>query len=368
MSVAAEIGCRICADFEAFVPDPKLANMQPRLLPWNQECVAMTRQIIRFVTVLLFAVGLTACSTPQSSESEQKIVELQKQLDAAKQEAAAARSQVLPAETAAGLPVESAATVQDQPASEPSTPSSQGATRGGPGQSATAQSTARERELAEQTARNAEQASRDRAATEQALSEQKAVTARQADQNAELRRQLEEMKPRELTLPTGTTIPVRTTAEISTKTVSNGSVFEGLLERDLVVDETLLAKAGSRVTCVVVAADKGGKVKGVASLSVAARSIAGVNGNTIAIRTDSYGVDAKTTAGKDAKRTGIATGAGAVIGAIAGGGKGAAIGAGAGAAAGVGATLATRGDAAVIPTETLIEFHLAAPASVVFRK
>ena len=79
-------------------------------------------------------------------------------------------------------------------------------------------------------------------------------------------------------------------------------------------------------------------------------------------------VEAGTTKGRDAKRTGIAAGAGAVIGAIAGGGKGAAIGAGAGAAAGVVANMATRGQAAEIPTETLIEFTLSAPATVVFRK
>jgi hypothetical protein len=328
----------------------------------------MTRQIIRFVPVFLVALAITACSAPQPSESEQKIADLQKQLDTAKQEAAAAKSQALPADHAGGAPVESAATPQHQPASGSSTASSLEAAGGSPGQTPTAQPTARERALAEQSAHNTEQASRDRAATAQALSEQQAATARQAAENAELRRQVEALKPREFTLPAGTTIPVRTTAEISTKTVSNGSVFEALLERDLVVDETTLAKAGSRVTCVVVAADKGGKVKGVASLSVAARSIAGVNGNTLAIRTDSYAVDAKSTAGKDAKRTGIATGAGAVIGAIAGGGKGAAIGAGAGAAAGVGATLATRGDAAIIPGETLIEFHLAAPANVVLRR
>ena len=53
------------------------------------------------------------------------------------------------------------------------------------------------------------------------------------------------------------------------------------------------------------------------------------------------------------------------MGAIAGGGKGAAIGAGAGAATGVGANMATRGKAAVIPAETLIEFTLAAPTTVV---
>jgi hypothetical protein len=39
-----------------------------------------------------------------------------------------------------------------------------------------------------------------------------------------------------------------------------------------------------------------------------------------------------------------------------------------GAATGVGANMATRGDAAVIPSETLIQFTLSAPSTVVFRK
>jgi hypothetical protein len=169
-------------------------------------------------------------------------------------------------------------------------------------------------------------------------------------------------------LPAGTVIPVRTTAELSTKSVKNGSVFDALLEKDLVVDGTTLAKAGSRASCIVVSSDPGGRVKGVASMAVAVRSIAGAGGNTINVKTDSYAVEANTTKGRDAKRTGIATGAGAVIGAIAGGGSGAAIGAGVGAATGVGANMATRGDAAVIPSETLIQFTLSAPSTVVFRK
>jgi hypothetical protein len=111
------------------------------------------------------------------------------------------------------------------------------------------------------------------------------------------------------------------------------------------------------VNCIVVESDPGGRVKGVASLSVAAKSIAGVGGNALAVKTESYSVDASNTKKKDTVRTGIATGAGAIIGGIAGGGKGAAIGAGAGAAAGVGTAMATRGAAAVIPTETLIRIH-----------
>jgi hypothetical protein len=142
-------------------------------------------------------------------------------------------------------------------------------------------------------------------------------------------------------------------------------VFDALLERDIVVDGTVLAAKGSHVGGVVVSSDPGGRVKGVASLDVTVRTLAGRKDHTIRIKTDSYSALAETSKGKDAKRTGILAGAGAVVGAIAGGGKGAAIGAGAGAAAGVGTNMATRGKAAVIPAETLIEFRLASPATVV---
>src|SRR5262245_58813300 len=40
-----------------------------------------------------------------------------------------------------------------------------------------------------------------------------AATKQAADENARLKRELDEMKPREFTLPAGTIIPVRTTAE-----------------------------------------------------------------------------------------------------------------------------------------------------------
>ena len=85
------------------------------------------------------------------------------------------------------------------------------------------------------------------------------------------------------------------------------------------------------------------------------------------MRTDTYTADAASTKKKDAVKTGVATGIGALIGGIAGGGSGAAIGAGAGAAAGVGTNMATRGAAAVIPPEELIELHLAAPVTVVLQ-
>ncbi|MGJ5813727.1 hypothetical protein [Paludibaculum fermentans] len=169
--------------------------------------------------------------------------------------------------------------------------------------------------------------------------------------------------PREYTLPAGTSIPVRTITSLSTKTAAPGDAFEATLTRDLVVDDYILAPRGSTVTGRVTNTDPGGKVKGLASISVALSSIAGPNG-PIAIQTSAVGQQAKTTKRKDAAKIGIGAGIGAAIGAIAGGGKGAAIGAGIGGAGGTGMVLATKGEAAVIPSESLLTFRLSAPVTV----
>ena len=88
------------------------------------------------------------------------------------------------------------------------------------------------------------------------------------------------------------------------------------------------------------------------------------SGRVVGISTNTITREAKNTKGKDALKIGIGSGIGAAIGAIAGGGKGAAIGAGAGAGAGTGVVLATRGDPAVIPSETVLRFALRAPITV----
>jgi len=288
------------------------------------------------LAIAALALALSACAQPKE---DPRVAQLQKELAQTQEQLAATK------DAQAGAAAGQAATA---------------------GTATTALETAKTAQDA--TTAQGDQANRDRAATQKALAEQKSATTRTAEENARLRGELENMKPRQFTLPAGTVIPVRTTAEISTSKVKNGSVFEALLEKDLVIDGTVVAKEGAMVNCIVVESDPGGRVKGVASLSVAAKSIAGVGGNLLPVKTQSYSVDAKNTKKKDTVRTGIATGVGAVVGGIAGGGKGAAIGAGVGAGAGVGTAMATRGAAAVIPTETLIEFTLSAPATVVIRK
>ncbi len=166
------------------------------------------------------------------------------------------------------------------------------------------------------------------------------------------------------TVVAGTPISVRTLESISTKTAANGATFQATLDKPIEVDGYTVAPRGATVEGVVVDSDPGGRVKGVASIAVALRRIVLADGSSLAISTGNHVADARQTKGKDAAKIGIASGIGAAIGAIAGGGKGAAIGAGAGAAGGTGVVLATKGAAAVIPSESLLTFKLAAPVSV----
>lgn len=165
-------------------------------------------------------------------------------------------------------------------------------------------------------------------------------------------------------LPAGTPLMVRTTTALSTKTQEAGQSFIAHLEQALVVDGRVIAPKGAELQGLIIDSDKGGRVKGRSSLAVQMTRLHTAAGPTIAIATSTYTVVADATKGKDAVKVGIGSGVGAAIGAIVGGGKGAAIGAAAGAGAGAGTVLATHGDAAVIPSETVLQFTLSAPAAL----
>jgi len=173
--------------------------------------------------------------------------------------------------------------------------------------------------------------------------------------------------PRVFTLAAGAPVTIFTAKTLSTKTDKDGERFVASLARPIVDDDWVVAKRGAQVEGVVVNSDPGGRVKGRASMTVRLRSLQLADGSTIDLSTSSYTKVAKGTKKKDALKIGIGAGIGAAIGAIAGGGKGAAIGAGAGGGAGTGYVLATRGDPAVIPSESQLTFRLQAPVTVTKR-
>ncbi len=173
--------------------------------------------------------------------------------------------------------------------------------------------------------------------------------------------------PRTFTLPAGTSITISTAETLSTKNDKDGTRFTASLARGITDGDWVIAKRGATVEGVVVNSDPGGRVKGRASMTVELRSLELSDGRTINLSSSSYTKVAKGTKKKDAAKIGIGAGIGAAIGAIAGGGKGAAIGAGAGGGAGTGVVLATRGDPAVIPSESQLTFKLRSPVTVTKR-
>ena len=173
--------------------------------------------------------------------------------------------------------------------------------------------------------------------------------------------------PQQVTLNAGMLIPVRLIDGLSTERNNTGDAFTGTLDQPLVVDGLVIAERGARVEGRVTESDKGGRVKGVASLSVQLTRVHLSDGQTINVQTAGFEQKADTSHKTDAAKVGAGAAIGAIIGALAGGGKGAAIGAGVGGGAGAGDVALTRGKPATIASETVISFRLSAPLTVTER-
>lgn len=167
------------------------------------------------------------------------------------------------------------------------------------------------------------------------------------------------------TLPAGTLLRVRTTSTVSTRSNRAGETFRASLEDSLITNGLVVAPRGSDVTVEITDSNKGGRIKGRAHIALRLLDInsAGLHH----IRTNTLWYQARGTKRKDFAKIGAGSGFGAGIGAIAGGGIGAAIGAGAGAGAGGIVVLATRGDPAVVPSESVLQFRLREPLTVEIR-
>ena len=170
--------------------------------------------------------------------------------------------------------------------------------------------------------------------------------------------------PKPLVLEAGTVVKVRPSHTLSTKTAKTGDGFDAVLEEPLVAGGREVFPKGSMVMGKVVESDPGGRVKGVASLSVALNMLHTPDGKMYDVSTNTVSVDANTSKKKDATKVAVGTAVGAAIGAIAGGGKGAGIGAATGAGAGTAVVLGTRGDPAEIPSESVLQFSLSSPVTI----
>ena len=174
--------------------------------------------------------------------------------------------------------------------------------------------------------------------------------------------------PNQVTLKAGMLIPVRLVDGLSSERNKPGDVFTATLDKELAADGFVIAERGARVEGRVAASDRGGKVKGVATLTVQLTRLHTSDGQAVAVATDGFEKRAEPSHGEDAAKIGAGAVVGAAIGALAGGGKGAAIGAGVGGGAGAGDVLLTRGKPATLPSETRISFRLHAPVTITERQ
>lgn len=168
---------------------------------------------------------------------------------------------------------------------------------------------------------------------------------------------------RNVTVPSGTILPVRITQTLDSATTQQGSTFSGTIASDVVIDGTTVLHQGAPVSGNVTAVQEAAHFKGSALLTIQLTSLTR-RGDQVALNTDPYSTEGKGRGKNTAIKTGGGAAVGAVLGGIFGGGKGAAIGAGAGGGLGAGANAITRGEQVQIPAESLIRFRLATPITV----
>src|SRR6202521_3482180 len=170
--------------------------------------------------------------------------------------------------------------------------------------------------------------------------------------------------PQKVTIPSGTTLAVRLVDPIDSETATQGQTFHATLNSPLAVDGDTAIPAGYNIEGHIVTVQSAGKFAGqsLLVLQLDRISAAGKNYN---LQTDQFKKQGSSRGKNTVEKVGAGAGIGAIIGAIAGGGKGAAIGAAAGGGLGAGAQAVTHGQQIKLPSETVLNFTLQAPLTVI---
>jgi hypothetical protein len=170
--------------------------------------------------------------------------------------------------------------------------------------------------------------------------------------------------PKKLIIDQGTQIAIRLVDAIDSEKNQTGDTFHATLNAPLTSDGEEALPAGTDVTGHLVEVKSAGKFAGQSQVVLQLDSVT-AGGKTYNLQTDPY----KKTGSSRGKNTAAKVGGGAVvgsiIGALAGGGKGAAIGAAAGAGVGGGVQAATKSQQIKLPSETVLNFTLQAPITVI---
>ncbi len=170
--------------------------------------------------------------------------------------------------------------------------------------------------------------------------------------------------PKKYIIDQGTQLSIRLIDAIDSEKNKTGDTFHATLNTPLTSDGELAVAAGSDVTGHLAEVKSAGKFAG-QSLVVAQLDSITVGGKTYNIQTDQYRKQGSSRGKNTAEKVGAGAVLGGIIGALAGGGKGAAIGAAAGGGIGGGVQAATKGQQIKLPSETVLNFTLQAPVTVI---
>ncbi len=162
---------------------------------------------------------------------------------------------------------------------------------------------------------------------------------------------------RDVTVPAGTTLPIRITQTLDSATTQEGENFNGTVATDIIIDGLVVIPQGSAVTGRVDVVQEAAHFKGNSLLTIELTRLR-QRGESVAVASEPYSVAGKGRGKNTAAKVGGGAAVGAILGGIFGGGKGAAIGAAAGGGLGAGANAVTKGEQVQIPSESLIRFRL----------
>lgn len=166
-----------------------------------------------------------------------------------------------------------------------------------------------------------------------------------------------------VTIPEGTALSVRLIDSVDTAKHREGDTFRASLDAPIMIQDKTIIPKNSDVTARLASAKSAGHFAGTSAVVLVLDTIT-FGGKSYDVQTGEFTKQGGSRTKRSAAIIGGGAAAGAVIGALAGGGKGAAIGAAAGAGAGTGVQALTKGEQIKLPAETLLEFQLKAPLTV----
>jgi len=170
--------------------------------------------------------------------------------------------------------------------------------------------------------------------------------------------------PKKLIIDQGTQITIRLIDPIDSERNQTGDTFHATLNVPLTSDGEEAVPAGVELVGHLVSVKSAGKFKGQSEVVMQIDSLSSA-GKTYNIQTDQYTKKGSSRGKNTAEKVGAGAAIGGIIGAIAGGGKGAAIGAAAGAGVGGGVQAASKSEQIKLPSETVLNFVLQQPVTVV---